>query len=188
MTELKIEPIITYTGVTMCPLAPKESDFEIRDIAHALSLMTRANGHFIRFYSVGQHSLACSLEGEARGYSPRICLALLLHDASEAYLSDITRPVKISMPNYSEFEKNLQKVLFRAFGLGDLTDAEWQMVSSVDDAMLYYEFEHLHAGGGFGKEYELVGTHSLEYCDMKEIELLFLEQYHKLNNLLGEEK
>ena len=183
-----MEPIITYTGITMCPLAPEESDFEIKDIAHALSLMTRANGHFIRFYSVGQHSLACSLEGEARGYSPRICLALLLHDASEAYLSDITRPVKVSMPNYSEFEKHLQKVLFNAFGIGELTFEEGKMISSVDDAMLYYEFEHLHASGGFGKEYELVGTHSLEYRDMKEVELLFLEQYQKLIKKLGEEE
>lgn len=188
MSERKIEPIVTYTGVTMYPLAPRESDFKIEDIAHALSLMTRANGHFTHFYSVGQHCLACAKEGEARGYSPRVCLALLLHDASEAYLSDITRPVKISLPNYSEIEKELQKVLFRAFGLGELTEEERAMVSSVDDAMLFYEFEHLHVGGGFGKDYTLRGEHSLAFRDMKEIELSYLEQYHKLSKELGEEK
>lgn len=183
---MHIEPICTYTGIMMYPLAPKESDFCIEDIAHALSLMTRANGHFIHFYSVGQHCLACSYEGELRGYSPRVCLALLLHDASEAYLSDITRPVKISLPNYIEIEKNLQKVLFSAFGLCSLSEEEKAQISAVDDAMLYYEFEHLHKDGGFGKEYHLQGSHSLEFQDMKEIELLYKKQYDKLTKLLGE--
>ena len=100
----EIYPIITVTGVTMYPLAPKKEDFRILDIAHALSLMVRANGHFNTFYSVAQHSLACSLEGEARGYSKRIQLALLLHDASEAYISDLTRPVKEGVPYYKEIE------------------------------------------------------------------------------------
>lgn len=185
---LKIEPIITFSGVTMYPLAPKVTDFHIEDIAHALSLMTRANGHFIRFYSVGQHCLACSKEGEARGYSSRVCLALLLHDGSEAYLSDITRPVKISLPNYVEIEKNLQKVMYQAFGLDDLSEEELRQISVVDDAMLYYEFENLHKDGGFGKDYHLCGHHSLEFRNMNEIELLYLEQYDKLTKLLGEKQ
>lgn len=183
---LYMEPICTYTGIIMYPLAPKESDFYIEDIAHALSLMTRANGHFEHFYSVGQHCLACSYEGELRGYSTRVCLALLLHDASEAYLSDITRPVKISLPNYVEIEKNLQKVLFSAFGLGSLSEEEKAQISAVDDAMLYYEFEHLHRDGGFGKEYHLLGNHSLAFQDMSEVELLYQKQYDKLTKLLGE--
>ena len=183
---MKIEPIVTYTGVVMYPLAPQTSDFRIEDIAHALSLMTRANGHFIRFYSVGQHCIACSKEGEARGYSPLVCLALLLHDASEAYLSDITRPVKISLPNYVEIEKSLQKVMEQAFGLENLTDEDRELISSVDDAMLYYEFENLHKDGGFHKEYHLMGDHSLEFRNMQEVEMQYLEQYHKLIKRLGD--
>ena len=86
-----LEPICTFTNVVMYPLNPRKEDFRISDIAHALSLMTRANGHFLHFYSVAQHCLNCSYEAEARGYSRRMQLALLLHDASEAYLSDVTR-------------------------------------------------------------------------------------------------
>lgn len=86
--------ITTYSKIHFTPLAPKKSQILIEDIVHAQSLMTRANGHFPEFYSVAQHSIACGREAIARGYSGRLVLACLIHDGSEAYLSDITRPVK----------------------------------------------------------------------------------------------
>lgn len=186
MEQSSIEPILTYTGVKMFPLAPKEEDFVIEDIAHALSLMTRANGHFSHFYSVGQHCLACSLEAEVRCLGDRISLALLLHDASEAYLSDITRPVKISLPRYIEIEKELQKVMFCRFGLDHLCQEEIKAIREIDDAMLYYEFEHLHIGGGLGQEYHLFSRPSLAFCDMKTVEKAYLERYAALIKRLGD--
>ena len=186
MTEIKPEPIRTYTGVIMCPLDPHAEDFNIADIAHALSQMTRANGHFVHFYSVAQHCIACSLEGEKRGYSPRLCLALLLHDASEAYLSDITRPVKISLPDYREIEKKLQKVLFAALGVGTLSEEDEKMISVIDDDMLYYEFENLHKDGGLGKDYRMIGHYSLEYRNMEEVEDQYCRQYDRLIKMMGE--
>ena len=86
----------------MNPLCPKQEEIRIEDIAHAQSLMTRANGHFPEFYSVGQHSIACAREAIARNYSSRVVLACLLHDGSEAYLSDITRPVKGELSEYRQ--------------------------------------------------------------------------------------
>ena len=53
------KPISTYTGRHFDPYHAVAADLDVRDIAHAQSLMTRANGHFPAFYSVGQHSLAC---------------------------------------------------------------------------------------------------------------------------------
>ena len=76
--------ITTYSGIHMSPLAPGEEEIHIRDIAHSLSLMVRANGHFPDFYSVGQHCIHCCEEAHARGYTERVQLACLLHDASEA--------------------------------------------------------------------------------------------------------
>ena len=96
--------ITTYSGVKFSPLNPKEEDIRIDDIAHALSLMTRANGHFPEFYSVAQHCIACCKEAIARGYSNKVALALLLHDASEAYLSDITRPLKKHLEVYLSYK------------------------------------------------------------------------------------
>ena len=112
------------------------------DIAHAQSLMTRANGHFPEFYSVGQHSIACGKEAIARGYSDRVVLACLVHDASEAYLSDITRPVKGELEGYRKIEKRLQDAIYLKF-LGQLPDTvEGEQIKSVDDTCLYYEFKH----------------------------------------------
>lgn len=133
--------ITTYSKIHFTPLCPEPEQIEIRDIAHALSLMTRANGHFPEFYSVGQHCIHCCEEAYARGCTRREQLACLLHDASEAYLADITRPVKQHMTGYREAEKVLQEKIFRKY-LGALSEEEEQLWKKLDDALLYYEFDH----------------------------------------------
>lgn len=134
--------ITTYSKVHFTPLEPKEEEILLDDIVHAQSLMTRANGHFPEFYSVAQHSIACGKEAAARKYSDRIVLACLLHDASEAYLSDITRPVKKELEGYIKMEKTLQNAIYRRFLGNILSEEEQQAVKSVDDTCLYYEFLH----------------------------------------------
>lgn len=134
--------ITTYSKIHFTPLEPKAEQILIEDIAHAQSLMTRANGHFPEFYSVAQHSIACGREALARGYSDRVVLACLLHDASEAYLSDITRPVKGELPGYRKIEKTLQEAIYQKF-LGSLpTTVEQKQIKEIDDTCLYYEFDH----------------------------------------------
>ena len=139
MTEMKLEPIRTYTGVVMYPLAPKEEDFNITDIAHALSQMTRANGHFDTFFSVARHSINCALEAGSRGYSKKVQLLCLLHDGAEAYIGDMTRPLKQQIPYFSEIEREYQKIIFSKY-IGELTDEEIRLARGIDDSMLYYEF------------------------------------------------
>lgn len=139
--------IITHSKMRFNPLAPNPKDVRIADIAHALSLMTRANGHIKWFYSVAQHCINCALEAQARGYAENIQLACLLHDASEAYLSDITRPVKAHLPQYLKLEEQLQSAVHQAFGI-DLAPDERAHVKQIDDALLWHEFlslmdEHL---------------------------------------------
>jgi len=90
--------ITTYTGIRFDPIHPDAELLNIADIAHALAMLCRAGGHCKDFYSVGQHSINCAREAEARGLSQKIRLGCLLHDASEAYLSDVTRPVKAELP------------------------------------------------------------------------------------------
>ena len=92
--------IITYTKTRFYPLRPNVEDIKIEDIAHSLSLMTRANGHFKHFFSVAQHAIACYKEAKSRGCSDRVKLACLMHDASESYISDLTRPVKAQLSEY----------------------------------------------------------------------------------------
>ena len=96
--------ITTYTKKYFDPLNVDESLLDIKDIAHALSLICRGNGHVQYFYSVAQHSLACAKEAKTRGYSKEVILGCLLHDGSEVYLSDVTRPIKKELTYYLEVE------------------------------------------------------------------------------------
>ena len=135
--------IMTYTKKMFDPLQPNAELIDIEDIAHALSMLCRANGHFKSFYSVAQHSINCMKEAKARGYSERIQLACLLHDASEAYLSDVTRPVKAELPRYKEIEAPLQETIWNKWLDQPLTEEERKQVFDIDDAILAHEFLNL---------------------------------------------
>ena len=135
--------IMTYTKKMFDPLHPNAELIDIEDIAHALSMLCRANGHFKSFYSVAQHSINCMKEAKARGYSDRIQLACLLHDASEAYLSDVTRPVKAELPRYKEIEAPLQETIWNKWLDQPLTEEERKQVFDIDDTILAHEFLNL---------------------------------------------
>ena len=64
--------ITTYSKVKFEILNPREEDIRIEDIAHALSMLVRANGHFSEFFSVAQHCIQCAKEAMARNYVPRL--------------------------------------------------------------------------------------------------------------------
>ena len=135
--------ILTFTGKHFDPVEPDDNLIDATDIAHALSMLTRANGHFPIFYSVAQHSIACAKEAIARNLPKEIILGCLLHDASEAYLADVTRPVKKDLPYYLEVEERLQNMIWRHFIGRDLTEEEKQAVFEIDDQMLSMEFHQL---------------------------------------------
>lgn len=107
--------IITYTGKWFDVLSPKPDLVDIEDIAHALSNQGRFTGHTREFYSVAQHSVLVA------NYCPSVdALHGLLHDASEAYLSDMARPVK-KHPDFGPFylaaEDKLQRAIYQHFDL-----------------------------------------------------------------------
>ncbi len=132
--------LCTYTHTPLDPIAPAIEHIKSEDIAHALSLMCRSNGHVRQFYSVAQHSLNCADEAEARGWGARVALACLLHDASEAYIADIIRPVKHHLSGYLEIESALQNAVWARYGLTGLTDAEQEQIRVIDDRILRCEF------------------------------------------------
>lgn len=134
--------ITTFSKQRFNPLEPNKEAISIEDISHALSFMARANGHFPEFYSVAQHSIACCEEAIARGYTNKVALACLLHDASEAYMADITRPVKKNLNMYLEIEEKLQNAIYNLFIGECLSEEEQKLVKSVDDALLHNEFLH----------------------------------------------
>lgn len=107
--------IVTYSGAVINPLAPDADSINIEDIAHALANICRFTGHTRTFYSVAEHSVRCS-----EIVIPKLRLTALLHDASEAYLSDVSRPIKQDPEFgtfYRTFEQQLERVIADKYGL-----------------------------------------------------------------------
>ncbi|MBF0180285.1 MAG: phosphohydrolase [Magnetococcales bacterium] len=118
--------IQTYTGLRFWPTDARPDEVEIRDVAHALAMLCRFNGHCRRFYSVAEHSVHVS-----RIVPPEDALWGLLHDASEAYLADLPRPLKRLMPAYREREAALTRVIARRFGLPEAIPATVELADGV---------------------------------------------------------
>ena len=104
--------ILTHTGKRFDLFEPDVDMIDPRDIAHSLAHLCRFNGHTREFYSVAQHSclVADLVPTEHK-------LAALLHDATEAYLGDMTRPLKEWMPYYRGFEDVIWGRVCERFGL-----------------------------------------------------------------------
>ena len=172
--------ILTFTKKMFNPLQPDVELIDIRDIAHALSFLCRANGHFATFHSVAQHSLECQQEAKMRGLSKRLQLACLLHDASEAYISDVTRPVKAQMPLYLELEAPLQETIWNKY-LGEaLTEEELKIVFGIDDDMLHHEF-FAHTGYRIAKEDpKLSSDPTYGFVPFEQVEQAFLDAFEEL--------
>lgn len=117
----------TFTGKQVDPFDMVPDDVCIEDIAHHLSLACRYNGAVPYHYSVGQHSLLVADLLMLHGADPRLELAGLLHDASEAYLGDVTTPIKRNSMSegYRKVEWHAMRVVEAVFGLPyGLTEAD----------------------------------------------------------------
>lgn len=115
--------IQTASGRRFYPLKPRPEDVDIQDIAHALSLLCRFNGHSAVFYSVAEHSVRVS-----DSLPPEHKLWGLLHDAAEAYLGDLPRPLKRQLPAFSQAEDVVLRCVM------DRYDLPWPMPAAVRDA------------------------------------------------------
>jgi 5'-deoxynucleotidase YfbR-like HD superfamily hydrolase len=121
----------TYTGQTFWPLDPRPDEIHVEDIAHALSMQCRFAGHVNRFYSVAEHSVLMWTRATKAN-----ALWALLHDASEAYLSDIVRPIKNNLSGYKTIEIGLMGAVAERFGLASEMPDE---VKSLDNRILMDE-------------------------------------------------
>jgi uncharacterized protein len=112
--------IETYTGRAFWPLKPAKEAISVIDIAHALSNQCRYSGHVRFFYSVAQHCCLLAMWLSEHGGTPLECLQILMHDAAEAYLVDIPRPVKQYMPQYRIWDHAINDVVRDWMGWKDL--------------------------------------------------------------------
>lgn len=111
MIDAATDWVETFTGGRLDLPMPQRGQVNILDIAHALSLQCRFNGHCREFYSVAQHSVLVQRYLAMEGYVPRIQMMGLLHDAAEAYVGDMVRPVKSVFPNFKQVEGMVQDAI-----------------------------------------------------------------------------
>jgi hypothetical protein len=120
----------TVSGRKVDFLAPDPEQITIEDIATGLSHINRFAGQMTVPYSVAQHSVYCSI------YCPSHPLDALMHDAPEAYMSDVPRPLKLMLSDWKELEHRLYGVIATKYGISPIIPPE---VKNVDDRMLFTE-------------------------------------------------
>jgi hypothetical protein len=92
-------------------LDPHGSDFTIEDVAHGLAHVCRYAGQCRAFFSVAEHSIMVS------DLVTEFAYEALLHDAAEAFIGDITRPLKQLLPEFKRIEANVQDAIIERFGM-----------------------------------------------------------------------
>jgi len=154
--------IRTFTGQYVNVFEPDPETICIEDIAHALSHQCRFGGHLPQFYTVAQHSIFCADLAEDDHK-----LAALMHDASEAYLLDVPRPVKLKLCNYKEIEDKLMTVIAAKYGFDFPFDPN---IKVVDEQMLRTEWYTLMLERG----------KSFEVYSPQKSKVFFMKQFDKL--------
>ena len=125
MIESHVE---TRKGLKVDIQNPQPDQFDIEDIAYALSNTCRFNGHCSGFLSVAEHSVLV-----AQRLPKQLQLAGLLHDATEAYLGDIPSPIKQFLADYKAIEKRFEEAIIRKFDL-ELTENDWLIPTKPNEA------------------------------------------------------
>ena len=112
--------ILTHAGLYVNPLDLQPEQVLTEDIAHALSNQCRYTGHTETFYSVGEHVVRCTRWLREQGAPLEDLRWCLMHDASEAYLVDIPRPLKVDPyfgKAYRGAEDRAMRVICDVYGL-----------------------------------------------------------------------
>jgi uncharacterized protein len=179
---VKDSVIETYTGKFLDLLDPKPEEIDIRDIAHSLSMQCRFTGHTRSYYSVAEHCVRCSEYARKVHTSPMLALQCLFHDAAEAYLSDVSTPLKKLLPAYSLLEDDFMRVILKKF---DVDPNAPKLVKEIDIVMLENESYHLlpSKGGSWGIELLIPACDSEPYCwNPEQAEYSFLVAYWSIIN------
>ncbi len=133
--------IETYSGRAFDPLDPDPSTIRVEDVAHGLAHTCRFAGQCQFYYSVATHAIHVSRELADR--EPIVQLYGLFHDASEAYITDVPRPIKREIDAYDRIERDVLAAVWDRLNIPHPDDEQWQAVMDADDRMLRHEAETL---------------------------------------------
>jgi len=126
---------------------PRASDVRLSDIACGLSRICRFAGQTRLWYSVAEHSVHAARLAQKRGYDAGFVRAVLLHDAAEAYVGDVIRPLRRMLPRHEEIERRVQAAIFERFGV-DIGLLDDPRLRAIDDGLLVAEYAYLLGADG----------------------------------------
>jgi len=170
---------LTHTGRQFWPLDARVDEIHLEDIAHGLSHICRFGGHCRHFYSVAQHSVLVS-----RAVPMQLRMLGLLHDATEAYIGDMVRPLKLQMPEFNAVEDKLWAVIAKKFDLPVVLPPE---IKHADNAALMAERRDLFDASSY--PWGIVETPLPDHIDPMppdEAKTFFLNEYFKLQKFNNE--
>lgn len=191
--------IETYTGHIIDLVNPRPKDVDIKDIARALAMSVRFSGHLDGFMSVATHSINVKRLLQSLNESVEVQMYGLLHDATEAYLGDVVRPLKCMLPSYKKLEKNMMRAILKGLNLRQLlklTAQQLRQVKNADNCLLLTERYYLkskarrkHGWTGYNKHHGgLIKTmkfkNPLICYEWKKGEVMFLKEFEQLKELL----
>ena len=170
---------VTCSGKSYDFLDPKTEQIDLHDIAQALSMTCRYNGHSSFFYSVAEHSVLVSRLIES--YEPAYAFEALMHDAAEAYVGDVVSPLKGLLPDFQAIELLCEEVTEQKFGLA----LDWREKTKAADRLAYkierrHLFPHLVDGHPEWEVPEQYRTTKLKCLYPEGARALFLARYHEL--------
>lgn len=165
----------TWSARKFWPLDPHAEEVFIEDIAHSLSMQCRYAGHCRRFYSVAEHSVLMA-RWLLPNHGPEIALWGLMHDASEAYLVDVPRPVKPYLAGYKDAESKVMAAVCQRFGLAKEMPA---IVHDADNRIIGDELENMTPMAWHARYNEPLGV-SLRYWSPEKAEVEFLATFDAL--------
>jgi uncharacterized protein len=181
--------ITTASNKHLDYLYPHPNDITIEDIASGLSNIPRWAGQIKRFYSVAEHCIIMDNAycGSVENPDPEVRRAILLHDATEAYMGDIARPLKAQLPEYRRIEKRLDIIIKLKFGISTNLEIQ-EIVYTFDERAL--KSEALARGGDINwlsdekyKDVEVIPFFVIHYYHPEDIKTVFLERWKKINDV-----
>lgn len=166
--------ILLASGHYFDLLDPENSTFTIEDVALGLSHACRFAGQCRWHYSVAQHSVHVSAL-----VAPEHAYAGLMHDAAEAFIGDVTKPLKDLLPDYRRIEKNVEAAVFARFGVPDplpsaVKEADMVMLATEQAQLMRNHDDWNYTRGRAPADIVLANMRPEQACE------LFLERFEEL--------
>lgn len=168
--------IMLQSGTEFDILDPWNSSFGIEDIARGLSLICRYVGQCREFYSVAEHSLYVSQ------LCPDHAMAALLHDAAEAFIGDVSGPLKALLPAYKRIEREVEAAIFARFDISyplakDIKAADLSVTAAEQEQVMPHGTVSWLASKGIDP-----ATINIRCLSPNEAKTAFLERFYELQH------